>query len=409
MKRILLPLVALAIVSVQTARAQTAPADDSKPAASNVAGQPYPRIDSQLRAAFRINAPSAQQVYVQVDKRYDMAKGADGAWTVTTTPLVPGFHYYTLYVDGAVTTDPGSETYFGMSRNASGLEVPEQGVDFYDAKDVPHGEVRARYYPSKTTGATRRAFVYVPPGYDKDNMTRYPVLYLQHGMGEDERGWTVQGRANFILDNLIAAGKAKPMIVVMDNGDIPMMGMGGGRGRGAGGAPGTAPGGGGAPGGGNPPAGRGGGVPGGFGNSFQPILINEIIPLIDATYRTIPDRDHRAMAGLSMGGTQTFQITQGNLDKFAYIGAFSAPFGYPDTATGYNGLLAKPDEFAKQVKVFFISMGSVERTGGGTRNFHNALDAAHITHTYYESPGTDHEWQTWRKSLFNFAPLLFKD
>ena len=368
------------------------PADDARPATTNVPGQTYPRIDSQLRATFRVSAPNAQQVAVQVDKHYDMVKGDDGVWSVTTTPLVPGFHYYSLIIDGLWTMDPASETFFGMGRQASGIEVPEKGADFYLPQDVPHGDVRAKWFHSKATDRWERCFVYTPPNYDTNTRTRYPVLYLQHGFGEDERGWSTQGHANFILDNLIAAGKAKPMIVVMANGGIAS-----------------------GPVGRRPPGGRptGPGAPVGpfFGGEFENVMLGDLIPMIDSTYRTLTDRDHRAMAGLSLGGMQTFQITLKHLDKFAYIGGFSAAGGiYPDLKTAYGGVLADPRAFNKKVKVFWLSVGTEEGRGlNGNKAFHQTLDAAGIKNVYYESPGTAHEWQTWRRSLYGFAPLLFRD
>jgi enterochelin esterase family protein len=375
----------LAILASQSCFAQEmSPGDDSKPASSNIQGAEYPRIHSDLRVNFRLKAPDAQKVRLHLDKDYDLVRDSNGIWSVTTTPQVPGFHYYWFILDGVNVCDPASETFYGVSRQYSGIEVPETGVDFYLPKDVPHGEVRARWYFSKTTNGPRRAFVYTPSDYDTNTSARYPVLYLQHGMGEDARGWSTQGRANFILDNLIAAGNAKPMIVVMEDGGIAG-GMGGGR--------------------------RGGAARGGGSSSpgFAQILINDIIPMIDSTYRTISDREHRALAGLSMGGTQTYQITQANLDKFAWIGAFSAPFGFPDVKTGYNGLLADPAAFAKQVKLLYVSMGTEEAGRmGGSRTFHEALDKAGVKHVYYESPGTAHEWQTWRRSLNDFAPRLFQ-
>jgi enterochelin esterase family protein len=404
---ILLPILWGSASFAQTSQ----PSADSKPATSNAPGQDYPRIDSDLRASFRVRAPNAQKVQVSVGKTYDMSKGEDGTWTVTTNPLVPGFHYYSLVIDGVSVADPASESYFGVSKMSSGIEVPEKGVDFYDAKDVPHGQVRAHYYYSKSTKLTRRAYVYTPPDYDTNPTARYPVLYLQHGAGEDERGWSTQGRMNFILDNLIAEGKARPMIVVMDNGGIGGVfgGARGGRGRGAATqarGPATQPGGQ-APSG--APTARSGGPM--MGAAFAQIMINEIIPTIDANFRTLSDRDHRAMAGLSMGGMQTFQITLANLDKFAYIGGFSSAGGqFPDLKTAYNGAMADPDEFNKKVKVLWISTGTAE--GGmyeGNKAFHAQLEKGGIKHVYYESPGTAHEWQTWRRSLNGFAPLLFQN
>jgi enterochelin esterase-like enzyme len=368
-----------AVVSLAVPAESNQPPTDARPAPSNVPGVQYPKIDSELRAWFRIAAPNAAKVSVSLPGGRGN-KGDNGVWTIVTSPLAPGFHYYTLYVDGAAVSDPASDSYFGTGKMSSGIEVPSPGEDFYLPKDVPHGEVRAQYYFVKSTGNTRRCFVYTPPGYDTNLAVRYPVLYLQHGMGEDARGWSTQGRVGFILDNLIAEDKATPMLVVMDDGGITPGAMSGPR--------------------------RDGGP--NFWDKFTPVFIEEIIPMIDSTYRTIPDRDHRAMAGLSLGGTQTMQITQAHLDEFAYVGVFSAPFGFPDVPGGFNGLLGDPAAFARQVKVLFISYGNAgDLAARGTRAFHQALEQAGIKHVYYESPGTAHEWQTWRRSLHEFAPLLF--
>ena len=411
----------------QTEQTQVPP-PDSKPASTNIPGAEYPRIDSQRRAIFRVRAPEAQSVVVSLGN-VPLTKGEDGFWTGMTGPLDPGFHYFSLRIDGVDVNEPSSETFFGSGRVMSGIEVPEEGVDFYDVKNVPHGQVRSLWYFAKSTGEHRHAYVYTPPGYDKNTNMRYPVLYLQHGMGEDRRAWANQGRTNFILDNLIAEGKAVPMIIVMEDGGIAA-GMGGARRQGApaqGARPaqGQAPGGQGqapagqrqpAAGQGQAPAAQGqrpggpgqgpGGMPS-FWDGFGSIIIKDLIPTIDTEYRTLTNREHRALAGLSLGGTQTYQITQANLDKFANIGIFSAPFGFPGVETGYNGLLAKPAEFEKQVKVFYISMGSKEgaRTG---RSIHEELEKAGVKHVYYEAPGTAHEFQTWRKSLYGFTQLLFK-
>ncbi len=356
------------------------PGSDAKPASSNVPGAPFPQVDSGRRAHFRIRASEATSVSVSLPDGHG-TKGADGVWTINTRPLAPGFHYYTLTVDGAVVSDPASESYFGTGKMSSGLEVPSPGEDFYLPKDVPHGDIRAHYYFAQSTGLTRRCFVYTPPDYDTNLTARYPVLYLQHGMGEDARGWATQGRVGFILDNLIAEGKAKPMLVVMDDGGITPGAMGGPR--------------------------KGGGP--NFWDKFGQVLIEDIIPMIDSTYRTIPDREHRAMAGLSLGGTQTMEITQAHLDQFGYIGVFSAPFGFPQVPNGFNGSLGDPTAFAKQVKVLFISYGTAgDLAARGTQAFHRTLEQAGIKHVYYESPGTSHEWLTWRRSLHEFAPLLFQ-
>jgi enterochelin esterase-like enzyme len=376
-------------------------ADEGKPASSNVMGAQYPRIHSDLSATFRLKAPEAQKVQVQVgadQKHYDLTKGDDGVWTGSTPPLVPGFHYYYFFVDGVQVNDPASHAFYGTGKDSSGIEVPERGVDFYDIKNVPHGEMRTRWYFSKITESWRRCLVYTPPDYDADARTRYPVLYLQHGSGEDETGWMVQGHVNFILDNLIAAKKAKPFLVVMDRGYASKPGDP---------PPGARP---------PAPAAQPGRGPGFMGSStFEEVVINELIPMIDSTYRTIADREHRAMAGLSMGGGQTFQITLKHLDKFAYIGGFSgagggmgggAPF---DAKTAYNGVFNDAAAFNKRVKLVWIGVGTAEpeRMAAGIKNFHDALDQAGIKTVYYESPGTAHEWQTWRRDLNEFAPLLF--
>jgi enterochelin esterase-like enzyme len=370
------------------------------PASTNVPGAEYPNIDSESRVTFRFHAPDAKSVGLQLDKRYAMVRDQNGDWSVTTGPQVPGFHYYWLVVDGQMLNDPASETFFGVGKQTSGVEIPEKGVDFYDVKDVPHGEIRERWYFSKTTGASRRIFVYTPPGYDADTGARYPVLYLQHGGGEDERAWGIQGHVNLIMDNLIAEKKAVPMIIVMEKGSATKPGeasqvlpFGGGprsasNNRGA------------------------------FMQAFEDVVIKDLIPMVDSTYRTIPDRDHRAMAGLSMGGMQTFQVTMNHLDMFAYIGGFSGAggrFGPPgaaplDIAKSYNGVFADSKAFNNKVKLLWVGVGTAEpkMMHDGIIAFHQALDQAGIKHIFYESPGTAHEWQTWRRDLKEFAPLLFQ-
>ncbi|PKQ45176.1 alpha/beta hydrolase [Confluentibacter flavum] len=352
--------------------------EGTKPASSNIAGAQYPRIDNERKAYFRIEAPAADSISVSLGN-VALTKDAKGVWTGVTKPLDPGFHYYTLKINGVNVNDPFSETFYGASRVMSGIEVPEDGVDFYEIKNVPHGKIESHWYLAESTGETRLAYVYTPPGYDNNSTERYPVLYLQHGMGEDRRAWANQGRTNFILDNLIAEGKAKPMIIVMEDGGIAQAFNSPKR-----------------------PQDKN------FWDGFEDIMIKDLIPNIDANYRTLRHPKHRAIAGLSLGGTQTYQISQANLDTFSGIGIFSAPFGFPGVETGYNGLLTKPDEFAKKVDVFYVSMGSKEgaRAGRGT---HEALEKASIKHVYYEAPGTAHEFQTWRKSLHGFAQLLFQD
>jgi enterochelin esterase family protein len=341
---------------------------------------------------FQLKAPDAQNVRVQVyHGRYDMTKGADGVWSVTTPPLIPGFHYYSLVVDGAEVNDPGSHTFYGTGKDSSGIEVPEKGVDYYSYQDVPHGDVRIHSYFSKITGQWRRCFVYTPPDYDSNLSARYPVLYLQHGSGEDETGWIFQGRANLILDNLIAAKKAVPMLIVMDNGYAS---------RPAQAAPENA---------GTPGTGAGG------NSAFEEVMIKEVIPMVDSTFRTLADREHRAMAGLSMGGNQTCQVTIHNLDKFAHIGAFSGTMNglstaALDPATAFNGAFKDGDAFNKKVKLLWIGKGTEEPDPfpGAIGAFRAMLDKAGIHYVYFESPGTAHEWLTWRRDLNDFAPRLFR-
>ena len=193
---------------------------DFRPAETNVWGAEYPRVDSAGRVQIRVKAPDATKVKLNFwsGPKVDMEKQSDGFWTVTTTPLVPGLHYYTLIIDGAEVADTNSHAYFGGSKYASAVEVPEPGSTYYSIQDVPHGQVREVWYNSKVTGTWRHALVYLPPKYDAETKVHYPVLYLQHGGGEDETGWIRQGRANFILDNLVAAGSCKPMILVMAYG-----------------------------------------------------------------------------------------------------------------------------------------------------------------------------------------------
>jgi enterochelin esterase-like enzyme len=371
-------------------------ADDAKPALSNVPRAEYPRVHPDHRVSFRLKAPDAKSVKVQPGGAdnglgkgpYEMVRSEDGTWTVTTPPAVPGFHYYWLVLDGVAVNDPGSETFFGYGKPTSGVEVPEPGVDYYEAKDVPHGEVRSLWYHSRITGSPRRAMVYTPPGYEASASQRYPVLYLQHGAGEDERGWTTQGRANFILDNLLAARKAVPMIVVMDNGYA--------REAGAAAAPAST---------GRP------GPPIFDFRGFEKVLLGELIPKVDASYRTKADREHRAFAGLSMGAMQALRIAPVHTEAFAYIGAFSPPpIGTFDVQTASGGAFRDPAAFHAKVRLLWLGAGSSEKAFlGAVGKMHESLDRAGIRHVVFESPGTAHEWQTWRRSLHDFVPRLFRD
>jgi len=372
-----------------------------EPATTNVRGAAYPRVDSASRVELRVKAPDAAKVRVNFwsGPKADMVKQADGFWTFTTPPMAPGLHYYVFAIDGADVADPGSHAFFGGNRWASAVEVPEAGATYYAIQDVPHGQVREVWYSSKVTGTWRHALVYTPPQYDTQAKVRYPVLYLQHGGGEDETGWTRQGRANFILDNLIAEGKCKPMIVVMAHGYARRAGQP------------------------EPDlAGRPMGSPEGrrvlqeMTAAFEDDVTQALIPYVDSTFRTLADREHRAMAGLSMGGMQTFQVTLNHLDLFSYIGGFSGAAGplmlgdqKLDVKAAYNGAFADPAAFAKRVRLLWLGVGTEEpeRMRTGIRDLHASLTEAGITHVYYESPGTDHEWQTWRRDLKDFVPRLF--
>ena len=337
---------------------------------------------------FRLKAPDANKVQVFTNYGlgaggpWDMKKGADGFWALTSPPVVPGFHYYELIVDGARVNDPGSDTFFGTGKPTSGVEVPEKGVNFYHARDVPHGEVRSRWYTSKVTGQTRHIVVYTPPAYDADTKQRYPVLYLQHGGGEDETGWVKQGKANFILDNLIAAKKAVPMIVVMEKGYATR--------------------------GGAAPEPKGKGF--NFG-TFEDVVLKDLIPIIDATYRTKADREHRAIAGLSMGGAQSMQIGLTHLDTFSVVAAFSGA-GKVDPKTGYGGVFADAAAFDKKVSLLYLHSGTTGLDAGihkGAKALHEMLQQAGSKNVVFRDlEGQGHEWQTWRYALHDFAPRLFQ-
>jgi enterochelin esterase-like enzyme len=385
----------LAILLLQACRLCSAQApEDAKPASTNIAGSEYPRVNSDLAPSFRLYAPDAQKVEVQLGKRYDMARSSDGMWTVTLPPQVVGFHYYYFIVDGVQVSDPASETFFGVGRESSGIEIPEAGVDYYNVQNVPHGVVRNQRYFSKVTGEWRRCFVYTPPGYDTSGKTRYPVLYLLHGAGEDERGWPNQGKADLILDNLIATGSAKPMILVIDNMSARKPGEGPSGPQF--GQPGGPP---------PPPRKRGGGFPADYGSTYTEMMFADLMPMINSAYRTLPDREHTAMAGLSMGGLQTFQTTLKNLDRFAWIGGFSP--GLNDAA--WSAVYSDSAGFNKKVKLLFLGTGTVEEANNpNIKNLHEALDKAGVKNVFYESPGTAHEWLTWRRDLHEFAPRLFR-
>ena len=389
--------------------------NDCRPSSLNIPGAPYPCVHPDRSVTFRVLAPEAQKVQVRLGGAHDMTRDKDGLWMVTIPPQVVGFHYYSIVVDGATIADPATRTFFGSGWDNSGIEIPEPEADaaYYSAKDVPHGQVSQRWYYSKVTGKWRRCYVYTPPDYETNARGRYPVLYLLHGWGENEQGWHIQGHVDFIMDNLIAAQKAKPMLIVMDNlnavkpgEDASLYAARGiiARASMADVAPAPAPGG-----RGTVPAGGRGGFPTNWGGAFTEMMFTDLVPMIERTYRVAPGRENRAMAGLSMGGMQSFLTVLGNLDKFAYLGGFSGSSGGRggfDPKTSNNGVFADAEAFNKKMKVLFLGIGSVE--GPGTKNFSDQLTQAGIKNVYFESPGTAHEWLTWRRCLNDFAPRLFK-
>ena len=344
--------------------------EDFKPSTLNQPGQEYPQVNSQGYARFKIIAPAADSVRVSLGLGgrggTKLSKTSEGYWMGTTAgPLDEGFHYYNVNIDGGKFNDPGTLNFYGSVRWESGIEIPAHDQDFYALKDVPHGNVQQILFPSKSTGTSRRAFVYTPPGYDKDQSTRYPVLYLQHGWGEDETAWTNQGHANLIMDNLIAEKKIKPFIIVMTYGMTNHI--------------------------------KFGGLKSFDITEFQTVLVNELIPYVEATFRTIADQPHRAMAGLSMGGMETRMITINRPKVFSHYGLLS-------------GGVYKPEDIKdkSKVKLIFLSCGSKERPEA-VKTATAALKDAGFNAVSYISEGTAHEFQSWRRSLHELAPLLFKD
>ena len=356
---------------------------DAVTAATTVPGNEFPKIDSERRGYFRVNAPEAHRVQVDIcGKKYDMRRDENGLWCAVTDPLVVGFHYYFILVDGVAVVDPATDTFFGCNRLAGGIEVPEgpEGDYYRPQQGVPHGQVRSIYYYAQSTAEWRHAMVYTPALYEQKKMQkkRFPVLYLQHGMGEDETGWSKQGHMQHIMDNAIAAGEAEPMIVVMESGDIkaPF---------------------------------RGGDNRAGFseyGASFYKVMMNDLIPYIDANFRTLADREHRAMAGLSWGGHQTFDLVLNHIDTFAWMGAFSGAIFGLDVQKSYDGIFRDAEAFNKQIHCLFLSCGSEENFGTG--KLADDLRKAGIKVDYEVSEGTHHEWLTWRRGLKAFLPKLFR-
>jgi enterochelin esterase-like enzyme len=385
MKRFIMGVVLAILFSCTNYFAQTEQPtiiEDFKPSTLNQPGQLYPQVNSQGYARFKIIAPKAQSVKVSLGLGgrggTTLTRAADSSWVGTTEgPLDKGFHYYHLTVDGGTFNDPGTLNFYGSIRWESGIEIPAPDQDFYALKDVPHGKVEQILFPSKSTNTSRRAFVYTPAEYNNDQSKRYPVLYLQHGWGEDETAWSNQGHANLIMDNLIAEGKIKPFIIVMTYGMTNDTKIGGLRDFKIG--------------------------------PFQTVLVDELIPYVDANFRTLSDQPHRAMAGLSMGGMETKTITMANLDKFSHIGLFSGgTFSLDD--------VEKTSGFKEKVKLVFVSFGSRELEnrragfGGGDPKVNaEALKQAGLNSYFHVSPETAHEFLSWRRALKEFASLLFNN
>jgi len=366
-----------ALLAGSVSFAQTTPpaiVEDFKPSTLNQPGQEYPQVNSQGYARFRMIAPQAQSVVVSLGLGgakggTPLAKAEDGSWMGTTAgPMDEGFHYYHVTIDGGVFNDPGALNYYGSVRWESGIEIPAKDQDFYALKAVPHGHVQQVLFPSKSTNTSRRAFIYTPPGYEKGTQ-KYPVLYLQHGWGEDETAWSNQGRANLIMDNMIAEGKIKPFIIVMTYGMTNEIKFGSGL--------------------------RNFDI-----KPFQTVLVDELIPYVDTNFRTIANQANRAMAGLSMGGMETHTITLNRPDVFSYYALLSGGTYKPEEIKGKAKGKANP-------KLIFISCGSRENPDA-VKKAAVDLNAAGIKAVSYVSENTAHEFQTWRRSLRELAPLLFK-
>lgn len=349
------------------------------PAASNVRSVRYPQILPDNRVVFRIKAPDAQRVQIDLVKKYEMVKDTGGYWIVTTDSISEGFHYYSLLIDGVALADPASETFYGMGRMASGIEIPFAGGGYYAVKDVPHGDIRIKKYYSRITNSWRQFYIYTPPGYDKNTNEKYPVLYILHGGGEDERGWATQGKTNLILDNLIAEKRAKPMLVVMMDGNFGTGGIAG------------------------------------FGEQslrmFENELKQSVIPFVEKNYRAEPDAVNRALAGLSMGGLQTLYAGIKNTNMFSYLGVFSSGWfaNRPELANPqYDFMKANASLINSNLKSLWVAMGGKEDIAyNNCKIMLSKFDELGIKYTYSEYPG-GHTWPVWRNNLYNFAQLLFK-
>lgn len=386
MKKLFFTLSAIIICSIASAQfagmmggQRSAPLPEGfKPSACNTFLSQYPAVNAETREAiFQVNAPTAEKVQVDIaGKQYDMTKDENGVWTVKTDPQVVGFHYYAILIDGVAVMDRNTNAYFGSNWESSGIEIPEgpEGNYYRFNKNIPHGQIHSIYYWSELNGMERHINVYVPAEYYSNPDKRYPVLYLVHGWGEDENGWSNQGHMGNIMDGLIAEGKAVPMIVVMPSGDIQT----------------------------NPD------VRQAKTNDITQIFVNDLIPYIDKTFRTKTDKPNRAMAGLSRGGMQTTTTVFNNLDKFGWMGTFSGFFARGDDFinTAFNGVFKDPAEFDKQMNLLFISTGTEEGTPEAQVKALKDHGIKNIV--YHVSEGTAHEWLTWRRALNDFAPRIFK-
>ena len=386
--RLILTVALAAVLCTQVAaqgfRRESFPEGSYSPV-TNINRSGYPRVLADNSVMFRVNAPQAQSVQIDLcGTKYDMQKSEGGMWTVTTKPQVPGYHYYFLIVDGVSVADPASQTFYGCSRWSSAIEIQESGMDDFEVHDVPHGEVRTVHYFSQVDGSWRPLMVYTPAGYDEGKQT-YPVVYIQHGGGEDHRGWMEQGRTAQIMDNLIAAGKAVPMIVVSANSNVRS---------------------------------TNGGMGGGYNwqgmQAFRSEMIENIIPFVEKTYRVKKDRKSRAMCGLSMGGGQSFYIGLRSPEVFANVGVFSTGmFGGIRGASNFDlekevpGMLTDVKTFNRQFDVFFVSCGEQDPRIEYTRDIVKKMREGGVEVRFNSYPG-DHEWQVWRKSLHEFAQYLFK-
>ncbi len=348
-----------------------------RPAETNVRKSAYPQMLPDGRATFQLRAPDARNVQLDLGKKYDMVKDDDGVWAVTTDSLSEGFHYYSVLIDGVPVADPASETFYGMGRMASGIEVPFKGDSYYEVRNIPHGDIRIKRYYSNITNTWRDFYMYTPPGYDENTNEKYPVLYIMHGGGEDQRGWAVQGKTDLIVDNLIAEKKAVPMIVVMVDGNLPLNS---------------------------------------FGEDFLMLFEAElkqcVIPFVEKNYRVKTDAQSRALAGLSLGGIQTLYAGVKNTDMFAYLGVFSSGWILPMQGsiadTQYEYMKINADKINTNLKQFWISQGGQEDIAWkNCQTMLSKFDEMKIKYTYSEYPG-GHSWPVWRNNLYHFAQLLFK-